>query len=692
MKLKLFHKFLLLILISTLIPLIWLGINLIERSQFSIKTPIAELHLNNTENIKNKIETALAKYDELTLLIDSYFSQVFDWTQRQYFLNSLINTHTEILSISLLDKNLSEVIKISQDKKDNKLNDYSKFPYAGKIKSSIRYFISSDNKITVFYNRKNYYIKFEIAKALFFQTLNIQKFGEKTKIFIITEDKRLLLSINLSENEKKEILNIPIINQALKNLSSAITEYSYKGKNYIGAYSYIQELNAAVISVQEEKDAYNYAMSIKKDAVRIIIIFATIVILISYLLSKNLTKPIFEFIKAAQRISNQDFNVEVKINTNDELQELATAFNNMVKQLKKYSELQIEKILREQQNTQAIMFSTEDGIIMVDNDFNIQLINRKAKNILNIKENPENKNVFSVVNDDFKEALNNALNSDKKQSEYEISTQTYHRYYKILITEITHPTRKEKIGNLITLYDITLDKELERIKDEFLHSITHDLRNPVSAIKGFSEFLMKEIAGPLNKAQKNMIVSIDRAAFRLLQMVNNILDIAKMEAGKMQLNYSKFNLNELVQRCVDLMQSLAQKKLIKFVIDANEEIELEADSGLIERIFINLIGNAIKFTPTNGTITVGLRKENGKLKAWVEDTGPGIPPEYIDRIFDKFEQVKGQKAGGTGLGLTISKHIAEAHGGKIWAEYRENKGAKFVFEIPLSPKDKSEGN
>lgn len=692
MKLRLFHKFLLLILISTLIPLIWLGINLIERSQFSIKTPISELHLNNTENIKNKIETALVKYDELTLLIDSYFSQVFDWMQRQYFLNSLINTHTEILSISLLDKNLSEVIKISQDKKDNKLNDYSKFPYAGKIKSSIRYFISSDNKITVFYNRKNYYIKFEIAKALFFQTLNIQKFGEKTKIFIITEDKRLLLSINLSENEKKEILNIPIINQALKNLSSAITEYSYKGKNYIGAYSYIQELNAAVISVQEEKDAYNYAMSIKKDAVRIIIIFATIVILISYLLSKNLTKPIFEFIKAAQRISNQDFNVEVKINTNDELQELATAFNNMVKQLKKYSELQIEKILREQQNTQAIMFSTEDGIIMVDNDFNIQLINRKAKNILNIKENPENKNVFSVVNDDFKEALNNALNSDKKQSEYEISTQTYHRYYKILITEITHPTRKEKIGNLITLYDITLDKELERIKDEFLHSITHDLRNPVSAIKGFSEFLMKEIAGPLNKAQKNMIVSIDRAAFRLLQMVNNILDIAKMEAGKMQLNYSKFNLNELVQRCVDLMQSLAQKKLIKFVIDANEEIELEADSGLIERIFINLIGNAIKFTPTNGTITVGLRKENGKLKAWVEDTGPGIPPEYIDRIFDKFEQVKGQKAGGTGLGLTISKHIAEAHGGRIWAEYRENKGAKFVFEIPLSPKDKSEGN
>ncbi|MCK5357704.1 MAG: HAMP domain-containing histidine kinase, partial [Elusimicrobiales bacterium] len=224
------------------------------------------------------------------------------------------------------------------------------------------------------------------------------------------------------------------------------------------------------------------------------------------------------------------------------------------------------------------------------------------------------------------------------------------------------------------------------------HSITHDLRNPMGAIKGFVEFLIKELPGPINSAQKKMLISIDRASFRLLGMINNMLDIAKMEAGKMDIKIEKFSVEDMAERVIDLMESLGQRKRIKFLVASDGDMEYEGDSGLIERVFINLIGNAIKFTPEDGTITLGFKDDGKNLVAYVQDTGDGIPSEYVEKIFDKFEQVKGQSAGGTGLGLTISKYVAEAHLGRIWAESEMGKGAKFIFSLPKNLSKDENGN
>jgi signal transduction histidine kinase len=204
----------------------------------------------------------------------------------------------------------------------------------------------------------------------------------------------------------------------------------------------------------------------------------------------------------------------------------------------------------------------------------------------------------------------------------------------------------------------------------------------MGAIKGFVEFMIKEIPGPVNEAQKKMLISIDRASFRLLGMINNILDVAKMEAGKMEIKLAPVNLREVAARVIELMESLGQRKHIRFELEGPPELLVNADSGLMERMFTNLIGNAIKFTPENGVITAGMADDGETITAWVRDTGDGIPPEYLDKVFEKFEQVKGQKAGGTGLGLTICKYVASAHLGRIWAESEPGKGAKFVFSIP----------
>jgi signal transduction histidine kinase len=222
------------------------------------------------------------------------------------------------------------------------------------------------------------------------------------------------------------------------------------------------------------------------------------------------------------------------------------------------------------------------------------------------------------------------------------------------------------------------------MKDDFLHSITHDLRNPMTSIRGFMKFLIDEVAGPLTPQQRKMLETMDRASLRLLVLINDILDIAKLEAGRMKLNLAETDLRPLAQRTIEIAEGQALKKSIRLVLQCPDALPLiTADPELLERVFSNLIGNALKFTPDNGQVTVALGEQDGRMRIAVEDTGEGIPPEYIDTIFHKFQQVAGQRRGGTGLGLTICKHIVEAHLGTIWAESALGTGSKFIFLLPL---------
>jgi PAS domain S-box-containing protein len=386
-------------------------------------------------------------------------------------------------------------------------------------------------------------------------------------------------------------------------------------------------------------------------------------------------------------VAEGDFSRAVVINTRDELKDLGGAFNNMVRQLKIYSDMQAERTVREQKNTEAIFFSIDAGIVMVDDASRVQLANRKARSVMGVSPDAviEGRPLPEVIeNADIRSVVCEALSSRKENfvKEIEVLLEHSNRFFRCVSAPITEPDKVARLGTLVAFYDITLDKELERIKEEFLHSITHDLRNPMGAVKGFVEFLLKEIPGPVNEAQRKMLVSIDRASFRLLGMINNILDIAKMEAGKLELRLTSVNVRETAAGVLELLESLGHRKNIKFVLDAAGPITVTADGPLLERVFINIVGNAAKFSPENGIITLHLEEDGEKLTAYVSDEGEGVPLEYIDRIFEKFEQVQGQRAGGTGLGLTICRHIVTAHLGRIWVESEPGKGAKFLFTVP----------
>lgn len=228
--------------------------------------------------------------------------------------------------------------------------------------------------------------------------------------------------------------------------------------------------------------------------------------------------------------------------------------------------------------------------------------------------------------------------------------------------------------------------EADRIKNEFLSNMSHELRTPLNAIIGFSETLSMKIFGELNEKQAEYIEDIHSSGRHLLGMINDLLDLSKIESGKMELNRENFDLNSAVDEAVSIVMPLAEKKSITISVNGGKRnIKINADKRKIHQILYNLLSNAIKFTNENGNIELNLFAHNDIIELSIKDDGIGIAPEFHEKIFEKFQQVKATCSEGinsTGLGLTITRELIEMHGGSIRVESEIDKGANFIFTIP----------
>ena len=693
MKLRLLHKFVAVLVLVSVLPMAMLGLGLISLGQLGVRTVILELHLTAADKISSEFNGYIRSADLGLRAAIAAMGQM-DWENKQIMLASLLETRREIREISVLSKDGAEIVKIITpfDGKDAGLKKYSPDPGFKTARGGKRsLLVDEKSRLAVFYYPfgKDMVLRSELDLGAFIDGLDLKRVGaDGFPVILDASGRAIAWPGDLPAETAQKAAAWRVSRDAVKALSSGSVEFSDEAGNLmLGAYSPISELGGAVIVSQPQEGAYRYALFMKRQAIYAVLLFLALALAAAWFLSRSLSKPITVLTRAAEFVAAGDFSRRAEVDTTDELRDLAETFNKMVAQLKEYSDMQVDRIIREQKNTEAILFSTEDGIVMIDMQGRVQVANRKARSVLGIgAEVPvEGKALYDLITSEvMKEPVKDVLESRKENHvrEIEVALEHSRRFFKCFSAPITAPGQGAPLGRLVGFYDITLDKELARIKDEFLHSITHDLRNPMGAIKGFVEFMIKEIPGPINEAQKKMLVSIDRASFRLLGMINNILDVAKMEAGKMDIKLAPVNLREVAARVIELMESLGQRKHIRFDLEGPAELVVNADSGLMERMFTNLIGNAIKFTPENGVITAGMSDDGKTVSGWVRDTGDGIPPEYLAKVFEKFEQVKGQKAGGTGLGLTICKFVASAHQGRIWAESEPGKGAKFIFSFP----------
>jgi signal transduction histidine kinase len=300
--------------------------------------------------------------------------------------------------------------------------------------------------------------------------------------------------------------------------------------------------------------------------------------------------------------------------------------------------------------------------------------------------------IYPLVIDAYKEqpdkikdyilVLDKIMNLDMQ-----LAIDTYiHNYHAALIEKIwLSEIQKKKI------------EAANRAKNEFLANMSHELRTPLNAIIGFSEVLRDKLCGDLNAEQMDFVADINSSGHHLLQMINDILDLAKIEAGKMELKYQEFSIIETIKTVVATLHALADKKMLVIEERFNHDLDhISADPVKFKQILYNLLSNAIKFTQENGKITIlsrTLRKETGFIEIEIVDTGIGIAPEDYPKIFVEFTQVDGsfsRKYEGTGLGLAITKRFVDMHNGTIEFESTVGAGSTFRFRLPMNPHQKTE--
>ena len=225
-----------------------------------------------------------------------------------------------------------------------------------------------------------------------------------------------------------------------------------------------------------------------------------------------------------------------------------------------------------------------------------------------------------------------------------------------------------------------------RLKSEFLASMSHELRTPLHTIIGFSELLGEQLEGPLNDKQKRFVEHIHRDSLHLLELINDILDLSKIEAGRLELRPETFEIGMAIEEVLQSIRRLAEVKGLALDTSIAVDTALYADRVRFKQILLNLLSNAVKFTPEGGRVRVDASIRDGSFEISVTDTGIGIPAVEHQTVFDKFYQVGNTTKGvreGTGLGLAITRHLVEEHGGRIWVESEVGKGSRFTFTVPI---------
>ncbi len=344
----------------------------------------------------------------------------------------------------------------------------------------------------------------------------------------------------------------------------------------------------------------------------------------------------------------------------------------------------------EKKQTEEVVHSMAEGVIMVNKKGEILLMNPAAERLLGVKK--EDKIGRSVLSDLKEEQLVSFVQEPSeagKSKEVVIQSQNDHVRKVLLASNAVIESEDGKtVGFVSVISDVTKQKELEALKNEFLANISHDLRTPITCIRGSLQLLCDTSVNQLSPTQEKFAKLALNNVERLSRLINDLLDLSKLESNKFTIKPIPFHVDNLIQSLVNEFGAWSKTKGITIQTKIEKPLEIEADQDRISQVLTNLIGNALKFTPSGGTVTVEGRRSADllKIEVGVRDTGPGIAKNDFQKLFEKFSRIESQAmqgVSGTGLGLTIAKEIVELHGGRIWVESEEGKGSYFAFELPI---------
>lgn len=461
----------------------------------------------------------------------------------------------------------------------------------------------------------------------------------------------------------------------------------------------IRELNQIMIT-NLKNEAAETARSASRATIYITIFTILLGVYISYYLIKKALSPIYELIEKTKSISKGNYSQQIDIKGGDEVATLTKEFNYMSSQLEAYEQINLRNLMEEKQRAEAIVNSISDGLVVTDDKKQIILVNKAAERIFDIKQEGivgeeilnviDNQEIFDLIDRASKTDLDKNLAYRVYSDITYVGSKQEQKYYRIEARTVRGEL-EESIGEVTLVQDITKLKELDQLKSQFILTAAHELRTPLTSIGMGSALLLENIAS-FNADQIEIIEAIKEDQERLTILVNDLLDLSRMEAGKAKIDIEKSDILEIINKTVDPLRAQAKEVDAVIEVDLAEGLPFVlADSSKISSVITNILSNALRYIPDDGSgkIEVKVSTVGKSVLVAIRDNGSGIPEEYQDRIFEKFVQVKQdvEKSGSSGLGLAISKEIITAHGGKIWVKSEIGKGSTFFFTLKVYPEE-----
>lgn len=400
----------------------------------------------------------------------------------------------------------------------------------------------------------------------------------------------------------------------------------------------------------------------------------------------NIARPIRELTESIKQIANKNYHERIHFKGSAEFEDLANSFNSMAEKLEEYQNSNLSKNLMNKKRVEMLIANMHDPVIGLDENNHINFINEEALKISGlVREDLVGKTAseIAVNNDLLRELLRNASLEEKSEVPMKIFADQKESYFEPEIIPIsiipTGETMKKDAGQVILLRNITAYKELDFAKTNFIATVSHELKTPISSLKMGTQLLKNEKFGTLNEQQKELLKSIDEDGDRLLNITGELLNLSQAESGNIRLNIQDCNVSDLVKKAVSNNQIVAENKEIQLEteIKTEENSIVKADFDKTVWVLNNFLTNAIKHSEVGKKIIIKTENVSDKIKFSVQDFGKGIDSKYHSKVFDRYFQVPEDFQNGTGLGLAISKNFIEKQGGEIGLDSSVNEGSTF---------------
>jgi two-component system, NtrC family, sensor histidine kinase KinB len=527
--------------------------------------------------------------------------------------------------------------------------------------------------------------------ALFLEWL-----GRSRDSIAVAGEREVIHAIELEYGEYARKINEVYSFEGKRGVSQPFTLNTYK-ESILPVFSRVKA-TCLELRTMNEKTMYSDSEKARQVARRAIwstvfvaSVASFIALFFSLVFAERLVLPLRRFVEAAKKISAGEFSVQLSVETRDELGQLAVEFNRMTAELRRYHMMNVDRIVAEKNKGEAILASIEDGLVVFDTDRKVTGINPAGCQILNVDFSEKEvlhceqilpmNSICEIVAETIRTGTQPDIPDDRRIITLKNGESA--RYYLFSATAIGQ--RDHSLSCVVLLLkDITQLREVERLKSEFVMAASHELRTPLTSLGMGIDLLIEHAVQYLPEREKELLHAAHDEVHRMKSMVHDLLDLSKIETGRIDLEFEKIPVATLFEHARDIFKGQVSMKHINLTIDDTEFMPLvRADTNKIVWVLSNLISNALRYVDEGGHIRLSAERKGAELNLAVADDGSGIPPEYQSLIFQKFVRVNRQESGRTGLGLAICREIVRAHGGTIRVESNPGKGSTFTFTLPV---------